>query len=516
MKALITTLTFTLTLAVLAGCSPGQYASSQEYDDMYFTSTDRQLVNERARQRETERLRAQQERAAERNNQYDQRDAGSARQLNPDAVDDGYYSDEYAGEDYYVEDNYNTDGSQAPVVNNYYGSNFHDPWMMNPYAMGMGGMGWGMNPWGMGGMGMMGMPMRSGFNMSFGMGMGWGMGMGMGRGFGMGFYDPFWDPYWGSPWGFNSWGMHNPYAMGYRTGFYDGYYRSPMWGSYYNPNGVIVLNDTRQNNIRYSPRAVRGSERLGVGERVSTERMNAPRSGVRAAEGRMIRTGTQSPNSRQAAPAQRRTRSRDGQLAPQQRQQQQQRGRQIEQRRTRDRQVAPQQRQQRQQRQYNPTQRQRSTPTYQRSSPSPRQSTPMQRSTPTRSRTRGGGGMQSSNVTVPANGTATAATVERSSRSRKISSAPAVRQSRSGQPAMQQRNARTSRSGNSFSNSSRQSSQRSSFGQSNYGQRSSGSNASFHRSSPTRSSSSMSSSSPSRSSSVSSGTRSSSRSRGGN
>lgn len=496
MKALINTLTFTLTLAVFAGCSPGQYASSQEYDDMYFTSSDRQLANEKARQRESERLRSQREYAAEQNNQYDQRDAGSARQLNPDAVDDGYYSDEYADDDYYVEDNYSTAGSQAPVINNNY---YADPWMMNPYAMGMGGMGWGMNPWGMGGMGMMGMPMmRSGFNLSIGMGMGWGMGMG--RGFGMGFHDPFLDPYWGTPWGFNSWGMHNPYAMGYRTGFYDGYYRNAMWGSYYNPSRVIVLSDNRRNDIRYSPRAVRGSERMGVGQRVSAERMDTPRSGARAAEGRMIRTGTPSPNSRQMAPAQRRTR--DRQLAPQQRQQQQQRGRQIERQRTRERQVAPQQRQQRQ---HTPTQRQRSTPTYQRSSPT-RQSSPRQ-STPTRSRTRGGGGnLQSSNATAPVQ--QDAITIERSNRSRNVAKAtPAVRQQGK------------SRTTSSFSRSnSRQTAQpRSSFGQSNYGQRSNySSSPSYQRSSNTTRSSMMSSPSRSSSGSSSSGTRSNSRSRGGN
>ena len=104
MKATTQTLTFTLALALLASCSTSQTAGRLEYDDMYYTATDRQMTLEVTRERKEAYLKAlaEQEKAqAERSNIYKGQDPAAARQLNPDAADDYYAEEEYESEAYY-------------------------------------------------------------------------------------------------------------------------------------------------------------------------------------------------------------------------------------------------------------------------------------------------------------------------------------------------------------------------------------------------------------------------------
>ena len=286
MKALIHSLLFSMGIAVLSSCSTSQYAPQQgsnlEYDDMYYTSADRELALEAARQREAERLQAAAEKQKERQaaiserNVYQGQDAQDARKINPDAMEgysdeyyeDGEYVDDgYAEEDYYIEDNYYSDqgNNQPRIYNNYYygGGSFYDPFY-NPYIdpyWSRPGMGMGFNNWGW----------RSGVSFSFGFSTGrfydpWG-------------YDPFFDSYWGRPWGWDSWGYYNPYARGFRNGFYDGYYRSNYWGAYY-PRTVVVYANNSDRRVTYGPRTTRASNRLGVNQHATSERV-APRSGAR-------------------------------------------------------------------------------------------------------------------------------------------------------------------------------------------------------------------------------------------
>jgi outer membrane murein-binding lipoprotein Lpp len=272
MKALTYTLSLLLSVTLISGCSNNQYAQ-QEYDDMYFTAQDREkeIAAEQARleaRRQAQLEQQQEAAAAERTkNAYDQYDAQSARELNPDAATAyGTESEEqYYEEEYYTEEQATTSGSGTAVYNNHYYNNrpAYDPWMYDPY--GYSASPWGRNSyWGRPGFG-------SGVSISFGMGWNsWGS-----------FCDPFWDPWCGSSayyynayrpaWAWNGWGYQNPYAHGYRNGFYDGYYgRRNYWGAYY-PSTVVVVNSDNnpRRNVTYGPRSSRAMAvaDMGVGTR---------------------------------------------------------------------------------------------------------------------------------------------------------------------------------------------------------------------------------------------------------
>lgn len=386
MKAIIHSLTFTLALALLASCSPSRpQAGLVEYDDMYYTSSDRELSLQLAREQRAEQLQAQAEREkaiAQQKNIYRGKDAETARQLNPDAAegyvsDEEYYEDEYYDEEYYEEE-------AAPVINYniYRGSNFYDPWMAGGNMYRPYGRGWG-SPW------------NSGLRLSFGFNSGWGYDP---------FFDPFYDPFFHtssfySPWGFSRWNGYSPYAHGYRHGFNDGYWgRGNLYGGAYYP-GVVVLNGekniSRADNVFHGPRSVRSGNRVGVGVREVRERTNT-RGGANLRErDNSYRGRSGNENGRSISPTERRSRRSDDSWRNQDRK-----------RNSRERSVTPSP-ERRQNRSYersnddNRKSRQRSrdnnsnyrrsrdnSPSYQRSTPSrSRDNSPShQRSTPSRSR----------------------------------------------------------------------------------------------------------------------------------
>lgn len=234
-------------------------ATAQEYDDMYFNSSDRKKAK---KEREKQKEEQQTQYVQSYNDGYYQ-DNYSTHQVNPasiaeyerqaeevrlqyqspynstNVVYNPSYSDPldfqytnpdapYATEQY--QDEYGT-----TIINNYYGPNTQTGWngfygqngFWNPYGWGGGwtvGIGWGWNSWG---------------------------------------YDPFWDPWfwdpwyyrpytWGWGWGVSpwrrSWGWGNPYC------WYD------YGGIYYSPN-----TPTKTRGVTRGPRVDRGGTLVNNG-----------------------------------------------------------------------------------------------------------------------------------------------------------------------------------------------------------------------------------------------------------
>ncbi|MEM0938786.1 MAG: hypothetical protein AAGI25_03230 [Bacteroidota bacterium] len=129
------------------------------------------------------------------------------------------------------QDTYQNDQDDPVIINNYYYNNngwnswnngwnsWNRPGWRNPRW----NMGWGWNNWG-----------GNFWNVSYG----WG-----------GWHDPFWDPFLGPTWGWNNWG--------WRGGFYRNAWCPPYGGFYNRP--IYVVNDYRyRRNVVQGARSTRG------------------------------------------------------------------------------------------------------------------------------------------------------------------------------------------------------------------------------------------------------------------
>jgi hypothetical protein len=242
MKTYVTKLTLGLaSVGLLSACATtGQVAQTTEYDDLYFTASDRNTVEftklndpKKAEYQQGSYVFDQQSFSSKNvNPEYIARynNAGNQQNLQQEegnALNDEYYVEEFERED--LRDNVD----QPQVINNFYGTApfstfgnpafnrwgggfydpFFDPFMMDPFFGPTAfGPGWGWGP---------------GFNVGVNIGWGWGR---PGWGFGNAWaFSPWRDPF------FRPWGFRNAYAMG----FYDGFYGGGLW----NRPGVVVINN---------------------------------------------------------------------------------------------------------------------------------------------------------------------------------------------------------------------------------------------------------------------------------
>ncbi len=240
-------------LAVLAGCaSSAPVATSTEYDDVYYASTDRTTPARYA--------------APAAAVPYDPTapPAADGSVANPD------YNGQVSGGQQYTDGSssyYNGDAyaSSPRVTSPYYGSfnqynsgYAYDPfWSGSSLAIGCGpGWGWGQSAWAYA-------PIYTGPRVRFGVSFGWGYSSWAQPMYGWAgptFFNPYYDPFWGSPYGYGGgfgggygYGYspfgYSPYGYGYGgggyyQGFHDGFYAGG--GGYYG-NGP-------RRRVTYGPR----------------------------------------------------------------------------------------------------------------------------------------------------------------------------------------------------------------------------------------------------------------------
>jgi len=240
MKTYVTKFTLGLaSVGLLSACATGQMAQTTEYDDLYFSASDRTTV-------EFTKLNDPKKAEYQRGSYVYEEQSFSSKNVNPEYVarynnagneqslpqDDNALNDEYYVEEFERQGAGELD--QPRVVNNFYGmggmpfstfgnpafnrwGGFYDPFMMDPFMMdpffgpAAFGPGFGFRP---------------GFNVGFGAGFGWNRPFGFGNAWG---FHPWRDPF------FRPWGFRNAYAMG----FYNGFYGAGLW----NRPGVVVINN---------------------------------------------------------------------------------------------------------------------------------------------------------------------------------------------------------------------------------------------------------------------------------
>jgi hypothetical protein len=273
------------------GCSSQQYSQNKEYDDLYFSSKDREQVTLTASASSQNYSNIENKGVASEdysqknvNPEYIQQYSDQSRQQSGTNNNDSYSADNnsYYDEDYRRnhqpinlarEYNRNTSRTNINVFPSmgfggfYGGSAFYDPFFYDPFFSNAYYDPFFYRPF-YGG--------RPGWNINISYNYGWGNPWGWGRS--AYWNDPFYNPY--RAWG--AWG--DPY--------YNSFYGSPYygWGGGWNRGGnnVIVVNPGNNNNdsrqIRYSPRSSRGS---GV---VNDDFNNTPRTSRDGRGGRVDQT----------------------------------------------------------------------------------------------------------------------------------------------------------------------------------------------------------------------------------
>jgi hypothetical protein len=247
-------------MAFLGSCTSSRIAQSSEYDDMYFTSADRQKVQhtESASAGTNYSNRSSQSNTAGNDAYYANSSQEAAEQNNQATAEtqDAYYDENY-------DDSRNVPKPSSYTTNNYYGNAistpqvgwmnsgfgfyndpfYYDPFFYNPYAIRSSfysarpglAFGFGWNSW-------------TGWNTGFG------------YGYGSGMYDPYWNPYgmYSPMYAYNRgmYGMYDPYwnpwgYNGYMAGYYNGYHDGSIIGG------------NRVNRTVYAPRSNRSSALAG-------------------------------------------------------------------------------------------------------------------------------------------------------------------------------------------------------------------------------------------------------------
>ncbi|MCC9165247.1 hypothetical protein [Pontibacter harenae] len=327
---------------LVAGCSSPIAMQSTEYDDMYYTSTDKTEYVE------PETQTYEQAYNPNTTNNNNRQEFADGEILNPEysesniALGNDYYGDEYYdGRSYNARDNWYrpnysfVDPYWATSRSRFYNSAFYDPYF-NPYYTSYAAVydpffdPFFPSPF-----------MRSGFNVSLSMGYGWG-GMWPNRGFG------------------NAWMPGGGFYNGYYNGFHNGFYARNNNNWYYDRVGII---GGQPRQVQYGPR----------GDRATVPTQRVDRSEGRPQRGELssgneqliVRPGNSGKEAIQTRPARQSRSTRQGQSSPVIEQQQ--------------RSNSPA-RQSRPQRSTTPVYRQNNT----RSSEPARVSPPAQRSTPVR------------------------------------------------------------------------------------------------------------------------------------
>lgn len=224
---------FATALSVMAACSSTRYTSSTEYDDVYYSSSDRTAVNTPAY--EDEGRDASESPSSYRDYYYEDDDftfSRRVRRFNQASTGSWRYYDPYFSNDlYYV--------MGTPSWNTWYGNGWYS-WN-RPFFSSY----WGASPFG--------------FNNNA-----WGNSWGNSWGWNAGYYNPWADAYFGySPFYTNPWGWNTGWGGGWNTGWGGGFnpYRNP----YYCPP-IGAANFSNTNNIRtVANRAGTGSVISNVG-----------------------------------------------------------------------------------------------------------------------------------------------------------------------------------------------------------------------------------------------------------
>ncbi|MDZ7606364.1 MAG: hypothetical protein U5K79_12435 [Cyclobacteriaceae bacterium] len=278
-------------------------AMGQEYDDMYFTKSDRKTVKVEAKRTNSSEVSAPSYKEA-----VSTTESVSSKNINPEYIaryKETESDDEsaYSNQDYFVED-YNKDSLNTRQID-YAALNTRDQMSQSNQNRNYSYPSWGFSPF-------MSMGYGMGYGMPYGYGydpfmMGYGPSYSMGFGFGSGFY-PSMSMSIGMAWGtgYNPWGgwgtyPYSPYGMyGYDPfayGFgYPSYYGSRfspysgfgMYGmnSFYGNNRPIyVINGSEQNQM-YKPRTNRSYADSKISRTNATQnaRISSTSSRVRVPE----------------------------------------------------------------------------------------------------------------------------------------------------------------------------------------------------------------------------------------
>jgi len=238
-----TLLTLAPALALMAvGCSSPIAMQSTEYDDMYYSSSDK-----------TEYVQEPQPATASEEQQYQQYDEPAEQALaegevlNPEysgssATADSYNSDEYYdGRSYNPRDNWYQPSysfvdpywgaAYTPRMSSYaYYDPFYDPFYNDPFYYSS----FNRSPY-----------WNRGLSVSISYGMGWGGGF---------YNNPYYSNWWPGSYGYN---YYNGYRQGYYGGMYNSYYASNPYGygGYYD-RPLVVSNPRLQNRPRNTRSAV--------------------------------------------------------------------------------------------------------------------------------------------------------------------------------------------------------------------------------------------------------------------
>lgn len=229
---LISTLSSLAALVLMGACATSdQYVQNQEYDDLYFTAKDRNMV---------EVTKLNEPNKAQYNNKgsyiFDQ-ESYSSKNVNPDLItqyqnqeneavegEGEYYVEEYERADYQTHDQPRITNNfygqpYSTFGNSFYGRGFHDPFyssFYDPFYSSFYDPFWGPS-------------YRPGFSARFNLGFAFGSPWG---------YRPY------SPWG-SRMGWGSPYGYGYDpfyASYYDPYY-SGFYNGYYGRPGVVIINN---------------------------------------------------------------------------------------------------------------------------------------------------------------------------------------------------------------------------------------------------------------------------------
>ena len=263
---------------------------AQEYDDLYYTSADRDVWKKPAKVKVENDSRATYESYS--NNTYD--DNYTAKNVNPEyiaryrsqALSDNSISENpsYGTTDaepleYYPEEEIDNN-TGSTIINNYYGDS---PYRYAPNRWRFrNSFGFGYNPW-------------WGWNSGFGFSAGWGNQWGWGGGWNdpffspfYGFYDPFFDPFFCPP-GFGFFPRRNAFLAGYYNGFYGGGFARV----------AVVGEPVRARRRVAGARYVRGGAVSGVSRSTAnrnTREINATRTQTITTNGRSARDYSQTQN----------------------------------------------------------------------------------------------------------------------------------------------------------------------------------------------------------------------------
>ncbi len=225
-------------LGLLAvSCSSPNAMQSTEYDDMYYSSSDKtEYVQEQQVQQQTPRDNRPEEALAEGevlNPEYSSRNAATYAD---DDYDEYYDGRAYNPRDNWYQPNYSFvdpywGAAYAPRMTSYaYYDPFYDPFFNDPFYYSS----FNRNPY-----------WNRGLSVNISYGMGWGGGNFHNR--------PYYSNWWPGSYGYN---MYNGYRQGYYHGFHNGFYAGNPYSAYYD-RPVIVRNPVQvQNRPRDSRSAV--------------------------------------------------------------------------------------------------------------------------------------------------------------------------------------------------------------------------------------------------------------------